>query len=157
MEIENPSFEDIDNALKVIHRRASSYDGPLTREFMQLARLSARRSEDESEDESGDDGKGAYGELVGGGDQRELREQFDEALQLLMMLAFPTHQGTEEAVRLELIELLGESVESIDAIDDDRRINLSDHLGKRPTETQVELQTALLQILPSEMERGLEL
>jgi hypothetical protein len=149
MQIKDQSEDDLEKALREIHRRALAYEGPLVHEFMELAKLSAPVEPDEPL------GEVFKGEGPGVGNaaparRRETRERFEEALSLLMLLAFPVNSGTEQAVRRELNESLGreQQVESMQMRVGNRKTSLRSNLGRRPTRQQVELRQALLDFLP---------
>lgn len=146
MEINNFKPEDIEQALHVIYERATTYDGPLFREFMQLAQLAAPRSSDED--------KNGEVETDAVETEPETRQQFEEALSFLMVLAFPAHKGTEKAVLVELNEVVNSDapIKSLQMLVGDRRVKLSSHLGRRPTLARSELQSSLLAFLPRSTE-----
>ncbi len=150
--------EDLEQALHEIHRRACEYEGPLMYQFMELARLSAPVEPDEPLREvSGHDA----GPDVAASDAKrremEVKERFQEALSLLMVLAFPLNSGTEQAVRNELNEVLdrGQRIESLQMLAGDRKISLRRNLARRPTKKQVELRNALIELLPKRTEEDL--
>lgn len=150
--------EDLEQALHEIHRRACEYEGPLMHQFMELARLSAPVELDEPLREvSGHD---AGPEVVASDAKRreiEVKERFQEALSVLMVLAFPLNSGTERAVRNELNEVLdrGQRIESLQMLAGDRKISLRRNLARRPTKQQVELRNALIELLPKRTEEEL--
>lgn len=134
--------DEIEQALSLIHRRATEYEGPRWREFQELARVSAP-----FEEESQADGASMPR-------QGQIKRRFHEALSLLMVLGFPMHRGTEASIRAELSEQLrGESqISKVQFVDDGKRISLTKHLPRRPTRSQLALQRALLRYLPYETE-----
>ena len=151
MRIHIQGKDDLEQALHEIHRRALAYEGPLIYEFMELARLSAPAESDAPlADVLGVDGLGSGNALPA--DSREIKSRFEEALSLLMVLAFPAKRGTERAVRNELNETLGRDhqVESMKMRVGNRKISLKSNLGRGPTKQQVALRQALLELLPTQ-------
>ena len=156
MRIEFQGEDDLEQALREMHLRARAYEGPLMREFMELAKLSAPLEPDEPI------GDLSEGDALGVGNavpanRREAKERFEEALSLLMVLAFPPNSGTEQAVRSELNETLGrdQQVESMRMRVGNRKTSLRSNLARRPTRQQVALREALLAYLPSQMQEDL--
>jgi len=143
--------DDLEQALREIHRLANAYEGPLMREFMELAKLSAPVDREEPLDNVPDVGN------VMPAHQRETKERFEEALSLLMVLAFPMDSGTEKAVRGELNEILGrnQNIESMQMRVGNRKSSLRSNLGRRPTRQQAALRQALLDFLPPQPQRDL--
>jgi hypothetical protein len=153
MRIEVQDEGDLDQALAEIHRRASVYEGPLMQEFRELARLSAPVEVDEPLGEQTEDGASGISD-VGEPMRKEIKARFEEALSLLMALAFPANLATEQAVRLELNEVLGpdQQIDSLQMRVGDRKFNLKSQLGRRPTKRQIALRDAFLDFLPSQTE-----
>lgn len=156
MRIEPQDEGDLEQALAEIHRRASAYEGPLMSEFMELARLSAPVEVDEPLDRPPEDGAAATDNAAAGRrdeiHRSETKERFEEALSLLMVLAFPPNGATEQTVRHELNEVLGRD-QQIDALQmrvGDRKVRVRSHLARRPTKRQIALRSALLALLPAQ-------
>lgn len=149
MQIRFQGGDDLEQALHEIHRRACEYEGPLTHQFMELARLSAPVEPDEPLRDVPLDGAQPDG-VAADAKRREIKERFEEALSLLMVLAFPVNSGTEQAVRDELNQALGHElqIDSLKIRAGNRKISLRSNLGRRPTKQQVALRNALLQFLP---------
>lgn len=146
--------DDLEQALREIHRRASEYEGPLVHQFMELAKLSAPVNSDEplverQRSELGDDNAEST-------KRDETKKRFEESLSLLMLLAFPVNNATEKAVRQELNEILGDhQVKSLNMLIGNRKASLRRNLARRPTKRQVALRNALLSFLPLETENDL--
>lgn len=156
MRIDIQGKDDLEQALHEIHRRALAYEGPLMYEFMELARLSAPVEPDEPlADVLGVDGLGSGNALPA--DRKEIKSRFEEALSLLMVLAFPANRGTERAVRHELNETLGrdKQVESMKMRVGNRKTSMKSNLGRGPTKQQVALRQALLELLPRQTQEDL--
>ena len=156
MRIEFQGEGDLEQALHEIHRRALAYEGPLMYQFMELAKLSAPVEPDEPlADELGVDGSNIGSALPAS--RRETKARFEEALSLLMVLAFPVTSGTERAVRRELNEALGrdKQVESMKMRVGNRKTRLESNLGRGPTRQQVALRRALLEFLPRQTQEDL--
>jgi hypothetical protein len=156
MRIQPQDEEDLEQALAEIHRRASAYEGPLMSEFMELARLSSPVEVDEPLDRPPEEDAAVTDTSTAGrrdeSRRSETKQRFEEALSLLMVLAFPPNRATEQAVRLELNEVLGHD-QRIDALQmrvDDRKVRVHSHLARRPTKRQIELRNALLELLPTQ-------
>jgi hypothetical protein len=156
MQIRFQGEEDLEQALNEIHRRACEYEGPLIHQFMELARLSAPVERDEPLKEAPWGGTPGDG-VAAGAKRREIKERFEEALSLLMVLAFPVNSGTEEAVRQELNQALGreQQINSLQMRAGNRKISLRRSLGRRPTKQQVALRNALLEFLPRQTQEDL--
>ncbi|KVC67353.1 hypothetical protein WT10_02780 [Burkholderia stagnalis] len=156
MRIEMQDEEDLKQALAEIHRRASAYEGPLMQEFRVLAVLSAPVEVDEPLGKQSEDGVSGMGD-AGAAGRNETKERFEEALSLLMVLAFPASRATEQAVRLELNEMLepGQRIDSMQMRVGNRKFSLKSHLGRRPTKRQIALRDALLTFLPGQTEESL--
>ncbi|KIC83522.1 hypothetical protein [Pseudomonas sp. C5pp] len=156
MQITLQGGEDLEQALREIHRRACTYEGPLVHQFMELAKLSAPVEPDEplGEEPQRNRTSSGYAESAR---RSETKERFEEALSLLMVLAFPVNSGTEQAVRRELNELLArdQQVESMHMRVGNRKTNLRHNLGRRPTKQQIALREALLKFLPRETKEDL--
>lgn len=148
--------DDLEQALREIHLRASTYEGPLMHQFMELAKLSAPVEPDEPVGEELQDNRlsSANAEPAR---RNETKERFEEALSLLMVLAFPVNSGTEQAVRRELNEVLArdQQVESMQMRTGNRKTSLRRNLGRRPTKQQIALRGALLEFLPRETKEDL--
>lgn len=156
MRIEVKDDGDFEQALAEIHRRASAYEGPLMQEFRELARLSAPVEVNEPL------GKQYEGHTSGTSNdgaarRKETKERFEEALSVLMVLAFPANRATEKAVRLELNEVLGpgQRIDTMQMCVGNRKLNLKSHLGPRPTQSQNTLRDGLLAFLPHSIEENL--
>lgn len=151
MRIEVQDEGDLEQALAEIHRRASAYEGPLMQEFRELARLSAPVEVDEPLGEQPEDDASGIGD-AGEASRKETKERLEEALSLLMVLAFPANRATEQAVRLELNEVLGldQRIDSMQMRVGNRKFSLKSHLTRRPTKRQIALRDALLAFLPSQ-------
>lgn len=151
MPIEIQDERDLEQALAEIHWRANAYEGPLLQEFRELASLSAPVEVDEPLGDQPEDDTSGIGD---GGEARrkETKERFEEALSLLMVLAFPPNRATEQAVRLELNEMLepDQGIESLHMRVGNRKFSLKSRLGRRPTKRQIALRDALLAFLPSQ-------
>lgn len=149
MQIRFQGEDDLEQALHEIHRRACEYEGPLMLQFMELARLSAPVEPDEPLREVPLDGAQHDG-VAADAKRREIKERFEEALSLLMVLAFPVHSGTEQVVRDELNQALGheQQIDSLKMRAGNRKLSLRRNLGRRPTKQQVALRNALLEFLP---------
>lgn len=156
MRIEVQDEGDLEQALAEIHRRASAYEGPLMQEFRELARLSAPVEVDEPLGKQFEDGAPGMDAAVVA-HREEIKERFEEALSLLMVLAFPANRATEQAVRLELNEMLGpdQRIDSMQMHVGNRKFSLKSHLGRRPTKRQIALRDALLVFLPLRNEENL--
>ncbi|KFX63343.1 hypothetical protein A8H39_18625 [Paraburkholderia fungorum] len=156
MRIEVQDEEDLEQALAEIHRRANAYEGPLMQEFRELARLSAPVKVDEPLGKQFQDGISGMDDAMAGR-RKETKERFEEALSLLMVLAFPANRATEQAVRLELNEMLGpdQRIDSMQMRVGNRKFSLKSHLGRRPTKRQIALRDALLVFLPLQTEENL--
>lgn len=156
MRIEFRGEGDLEQALREIHRRARAYEGPLMHEFVELAKLSAPVELDEPVRDLSNAELTGVGNVVPA-NRRETKERFEEALSLLMVLAFPVNSGTEQAVRRELNETLGrdQQVESMQMRVGNRKASLKRNLGRRPTKRQAALRDALLAFLPSETQEDL--
>lgn len=156
MQIEFQGEDELEQALSEIHRRSLAYEGPLVHEFMELAKLSAPVEPDESLG----DVLEVDGPSVGNAapaNRRETKARFEEALSLLMVLAFPANSRTEQAVRRELNETLAsdQQIESMQMRVGNRKNRLKSNLGRGPTRTQVELRQALLDFLPKQTQGDL--
>lgn len=118
-------------------------------QFMELARLSAPVEPDEPLEAASLDGAPRDG-VAADAMRREIKERFEEALSLLMVLAFPVNSGTEQAVRHELNQVLGreQKIDSLLIRVGNRKVSLRRNLGRRPTKQQVALRNALLEFLP---------
>lgn len=151
MPIEIQDEGDLEQALAEIHRRANGYEGPLMQEFRELARLSAPVDVDEPLGDESEDGTSGIGDAAAAS-RKETKERFEEALSLLMVLAFPPNRATEQAVRFELNEMLkpDQGIESLYMRVGNRKFSLKSRLGRRPTERQIALRDALLAFLPSQ-------
>ncbi|MGO4606046.1 hypothetical protein AB4142_06895 [Variovorax sp. 2RAF20] len=149
MQIRFQGEDDLEQALHEIHRRACEYEGPLMHQFMELARLSAPVEPDEPLEAASLDGAPRDG-VAADAMRREIKERFEEALSLLMVLAFPVNSGTEQAVRHELNQVLGreQKIDSLLIRVGNRKVSLRRNLGRRPTKQQVALRNALLEFLP---------
>lgn len=156
MHIEVQDAGELEQALAEIHRRASAYEGPLMQEFKELARLSAPVEVDEPLGKQSKDDPSDIGN-AGDARRKETKERFEEALSLLMILAFPANRATEQAVRLELNEMLGpdQRIDSMQMRVGNRKFSLKSHLMRRPTKRQIELRDALLAFLPRQTEDDL--
>ncbi|MBL0730622.1 hypothetical protein [Piscinibacter sp. HJYY11] len=153
MRIEIRGEDELEQALREIHRRALAYEGPLMHEFMELANLSAPVEPDEPLGE----GLVVAGQGVRNAspaNRREIKGRFEEALSLLMVLAFPVNSRTEQAVRRELNETLehDQQVKSMQMLVGNRKTSLKRNLGRRPTRQQVALRQAFLDFLPRQTE-----
>lgn len=156
MRIEFQGEDDLEQALHEIHRRALAYEGPLMYQFMELAKLSAPVEPNEPlADELGVDGPSIGNALPAS--RRETKARFEEALSLLMVLAFPVNSGTERAVRRELNETLGhdQQVESMKMRVGNRKTTLKSNLGRGPARKQIALRQALLEFLPRQTQEDL--
>ncbi|MBX9792731.1 MAG: hypothetical protein K2Y02_00385 [Burkholderiaceae bacterium] len=156
MRIEFQGEEDLEQALREIHLRARAYEGPLMHEYMELARLSAPVEPDEPLGDVSEADVLGVGNAVPA-NRRETKARFEEALSLLMVLAFPPNSATEQAVRSELNETLGrdQHVESMRMRVGNRKTSLRSNLGRRPTRQQVALREALLAFLPRQTQEDL--
>ena len=156
MQITSPGEDDLEQALREIHQRACAYEGPLMHQFMELAKLSAPVEPDEPLGEEPQSDRLSSGNAEPAR-RSETKQRFEEALSLLMVLAFPVNSGTEQAVRCELNELLArdQQVESMQMRVGNRKTNLRRNLGRRPTKQQVALREALLKFLPRETKEDL--
>lgn len=156
MRIKFRGEDELELALREIHQRAVAYEGPLLREFMELAKLSAPVEPDEP---LGNvlEGNGLGVDTTAPAKRREIKARFEEALSLLMVLAFPVNSGTERAVRRELNEALEreQQVESMQMRIGTRKSSLRSNLERRPTKQQVALRQALLEFLPWETQEDL--
>jgi hypothetical protein len=155
MRIEIKGEDDLEQALREIHRLALAYEGPMVDVFMELARVSAPVEPDEelTEDLEGDpNSSSAKGASLPS--RRETKGRFEDALSMLMELAFPVNGGTEQEVRRQINQLLGADgqIASMNMLVDDRKHNLAKNLGRRPTKAQAELRDALLEFLPGQTE-----
>jgi hypothetical protein len=123
---------------------------------MELANLSAPVEPDEP---LGDRpiGDAPVDDRSGSAYRRETKTRLEEALSLLMVLAFPVNSGTERAVRDDLNEALGsgQRVESMQMRIGNRKINLGSKLGRHPSKQQIELRDALLEFLPGRTQEDL--
>ena len=106
MRLEIEGEGDLEQALAEIHRRATAYEGPLMHEFRELASLSAPVEVDEPLDEQPEHDALSVGDREAARG-KETKERFQEALSLLMVLAFPANRATEQAVLGELNECWG--------------------------------------------------
>jgi hypothetical protein len=152
MQIKLNGEGDLEQALLEIHRRACAYEGPLMREFKELAQLSAPLEPDEPLMSEGADvaSNVESRDLVR---RKEIKSRFEDALSLLMLLAFPVNGSTEKEVRKELSEVLAEQeIESIKMRVGARKVNLRRNLARRPTQRQLDLRNALLRFLPEKTE-----
>lgn len=152
MQIKLNGEGDLEQALLEIHRRACAYEGPLMREFKELAQLSAPLEPDEPLMSEGADVASNFEsrDLVR---RKEIKSRFEDALSLLMLLAFPVNGSTEKEVRKELSEVLAEQeIESIKMRVGARKVNLRRNLARRPTQRQLDLRNALLRFLPEKTE-----
>ncbi|MDI6527516.1 hypothetical protein QMA71_18425 [Pseudomonas otitidis] len=152
MQIKLNGEGDLEQALLEIHRRACAYEGPLMREFKELAQLSAPLEPDEPLMSEGADVASNIEsrDLVR---RKEIKSRFEDALSLLMLLAFPVNGSTEKEVRKELSEVLAEQeIESIKMRVGARKVNLRRNLARRPTQRQLDLRNALLRFLPEKTE-----
>lgn len=156
MRIEIKDETDLENALAEIHRRASAYEGPQLREFIELASLSAPVESDDSL-------PGQFGDVEARESNaqedrgNEVKERFEEALSMLLLLAFPSNPATEQAVLDELNEVMGDckKVESLQMLVGSRKYKLKRHLGRRPTKRQIQLRNSLLALLPTTTQEDL--
>lgn len=155
MQIEIYGDGDLEQALREIHRRACAYEGPLMDEFKVLAQISAPLEPDEPlKDEETDGRANIEGlDLVR---RKEIKSRFEEALSLLMLLAFPVDSSTEREVRGELNKILIEQrIKSIKMRVGARKASLRRNLARRPTQRQLALRSALLKFLPEGIEEDL--
>lgn len=155
MRIEIKGEDDLERALREIHRLALAYEGPMVEVFMELARVSAPVEPDEQLAETLEDDKnGSSANGASLPSRRETKARFQDALSLLMELAFPVNGGTEKEVRRQINELLGVDgqIDSMNMLVDDRKHNLAKNLVRRPTKAQAKLRDALLEFLPSQTE-----
>ena len=151
MRIENKGEDDLEQALREIHRLALAYEGPMVDVFMELARVSAPVEPDEQlTEELEGDPNGTSSKDTSLQSRRENKARFQDALSLLMELAFPINAGTEQEVRRQINHLLDadDQIDSMNMLVDDRKHNLAMNLGRRPTKAQAELRDALLEFLP---------
>lgn len=149
MAIEVQDEGDLEQALAEIHRRASAYEGPLMQEFRELARLSAPVEVDEPLGEQAERDASSVGDARAASG-KETKERFQEALSLLMVLAFPANRATEQAVLRELNDVLGpdQRISSVQMRVGDSKFSLKSSLGRRPTKREVALRDSLLDFLP---------
>jgi len=152
MRIELQHEGDFQRALAELHDRATAYEGPLIKEFRELAVLSAPIDIDEP---LGDDEALFEGSAESRG--AEYKERFIEALALLMEIAFPVNKATEHAVRRELSLALGENKKLAPLLMnvDGRSIPLKPHLVGKPTKREAALRDALLAFLPDGSEESM--
>lgn len=155
MRIESKGEDDYEQALREIHRLALAYEGPMVEVFMELARVSEPVELDEhlaevlEGDPNGLSAKGAS--LASRG---EIKARFEDALSLLIDLAFPINGATEQEVRRKINQLLGADgqIDSIKMVIAGTKYDLSKNLGRHPTKAQAELRDALLKFLPEKTE-----
>lgn len=151
MRIEFRGEDELEQALREIHRRALAYEGPLVHEFMELAELSAPVVPDEPLGDVLEGARTGVGNAAPA-KRAETKARFEEALSLLMVLAFPVDSGTEQAVRSEVNATLerDQQIESLKIRVGNRKTSLRSNLGRRPTREQIALRQALLDFLPRE-------
>ncbi|WP_126283698.1 hypothetical protein [Burkholderia stagnalis] len=135
--------DEIKGALRLIHRRANEYKGPLAMEFAEIAR---RSFIDEANSTGKDNGAGGQTE------RPQPKEQLADALALLLDVAFPSAAQDAKTLRQELSEILGVSVRSIRVTQGDESFSLGPHLARRRHDLRRNLENALREYIPREDE-----
>lgn len=146
MQTENPSPEEFEEVLALIHRTALAYEGPHAAAFAQIARCSrAERIESDERDEM---------EI----EPREPQEKFAEALSLLLKIVYPASRSDVARIMVSLGQTLGERIESLSMSDDEGDvIGLHETLPPEPSQDEREFEQVLRRFLPRhERSRGLE-
>jgi hypothetical protein len=134
--IEDAKESDFEDALRLIYERASLYEGPRAREFLEIARRSAPAAIDFDSEKD---------ELV---ETRDPKEQFSEVLALLYALAFPPDRQDEKHLRSELARVLEKKrINSLRFREGDRIIKIADHLRKNTPKAERDLQQMLSRFL----------